>query len=103
VKAGQFERCQLHKIIRRGHPAGLVVERQEVRTAISVKVDLRIETERSGDRWAILGPVVTSRNTLDDPVCIRDKGWRVAFNERVRARSSFCMSRTITRRVCSPE
>src|SRR5271169_1904186 len=35
VKAGQGERRQLHEIIRRSDPARLVIERQEVRPAVS--------------------------------------------------------------------
>src|ERR1700756_5347096 len=81
VKAATPERCQLQKIVRRSHSAGLVVECHKVGPAVSGKVLRRVQIERSGDRRAIFGSVVASLNTLDDPVRIRLDRRSVAFDE----------------------
>ena len=81
VKAGQVERCQLHEIVRRGDPAGLVVEHHQVRPAVSGEVLPRIQVERSGDRGTILGAIVASGDAPDNPVFIGLDGRCAAFDE----------------------
>ena len=80
LRAGQIKGRQLHKVVGRSNPAGLMVERREMRPGMSVEIRLQVQIEGAGDRGAIPRAVVTRGNEPNDPICIGDNGRRCTLN-----------------------
>src|SRR6516165_308128 len=100
VKARQCERRQLHKIVRDRDPARLVIECDKMRPAWVSKFACESRLRVPATLGQSAAPLLRAVIFVMVPLASVTTGG-ASHLTRVPALSSFCMSRTMTRRECS--